>query len=191
MNRVIVIKKCNECPHCVASATEAMELMWVCAKAGHKDIRLCAGNILNEEIEMPAWCPLTSAEYLQTQYMENAQCLWEWLCDTFHRHVTGAKVTDLSHEIDIILDSTGWADVRRQFRDIALLKVMDEAYAMIDADAKATKRIGCHDWGFTPWFAENCIVFKDSSEHFLCVTPDWKTRVENYILESQSHDEND
>lgn len=30
MNRVIVIKKCNECPHCVASATEAMELMWVC-----------------------------------------------------------------------------------------------------------------------------------------------------------------
>ena len=68
---------------------------------------------------------------------------------------------------------------------------LDEAYAMIAADAKATKRIGCHDWGFTPWFAENCIVFEASSEHFLCVTPYWKTRVENYILELSSHDEND
>lgn len=42
MNRVIVIKKCNECPHCVASATDAVELMWACVKAGHKDIWLCA-----------------------------------------------------------------------------------------------------------------------------------------------------
>lgn len=181
MSRVEIIGKCNECRHHDHTGMFCGSPMWVCGKAQNKVIQPYSDNAV---VPIPAWCPLTSAEYLQTQYMENAQCLWEWVCDTFHRHVTGAKVTDLSHEIYIILYSTGWADVRRQFRDIALLKVMDEAYAMIEADAKAAKRIGCHDWGFTPWFAENCIVFEDSSEHFLCAAPDWKTRVENYITEA-------
>lgn len=120
----------------------------------------------------PAACPFNNIYDI----LEAAQCIMEFICDTFHRDVTNAQRTPFSENLVLLLDSLGWDEIRTKLRAFKVINTTSTAFYTV----RDLPNVGCFDWGFVPWFVTTCIGWDEEKPHFLDVLPDWRERLTVY-----------